>query len=509
MNTRGRKARKAMRETPLKYNEDKGLSLILVADDEPHQRSLLKRWLELDGHKVETVESAEACLEAMTQVNPSALCVDLHIPAMGGVALLKRLRTSRPDLPVIMLSADTDSDDIMTASRLGACDTLTKPVNRSELVAHARRAVAQHQLNSQRAQLKRQTSARRFPGLMGRSAPMMSMFKRLEKLAASDINVLIQGDSGTGKGLVAEAIHHHSERREGPFVVIDCATSPEDELTIELFGHPGDDGDAPRRARAFERAHQGTLFLDGLAELTLPLQTRLLRAMHEHTHKADDRRPGFRPDFRLIAATRRNLREDVELERFREDLFYQIAVFELQVPKLAERGDDVELLARHFIGHFTPDSQSIDISPDAMALFKTYHWPGNVRELQNTIQHALLICDDEHLAPEDLPPGLQRLTSRRAQTTHATTDATREALDATSAATTSPATPDAPSAVSAHGAEAQGAGRRLPAVTLEELEEMAIKEALERCESNATEAIRQLGLSRATFYRKLKKYGLK
>lgn len=498
-----------MRETPLKYNEDQGLSVILVADGEPHQRSLLKRWLELDGHKVETVGSAEDCLKAMAQMNPSALCVDLHIPSMGGVALLKCLQANRPDLPVIMLSADTDSEDIMTASHLGAYDTLTKPVNRRELVEHARRAVVQHQINSQRAQLKRQTSARRFPGLIGRSAPMMAMLKQLDRLANSDINVLLQGDSGTGKGLVAEAIHRHSERRDGPFVVIDCATTSEDELVGELFGHPG--GDGPPLTGAFERAHKGTLFLDELAELNPSLQPRLLRALREHAHKRDAQGPEAWPDFRLITATRRDLREDVERERFRGDLFYEIAVFELHVPGLAERGDDVELLARHFVERFTADPQSVDISADAVALLKGHHWPGNVRELQNTMRHALLICDDERLSPEDLPPGLQRLTPRGAQTSDASTDVTHEAPDAASGTTTSATTPDALSEASAHGInrEAQGARRRLPAVTLEALEEMAIKEALERCENNATEAIRQLGLSRATFYRKLKKYGLK
>ncbi len=471
--------------------------MVLVVDDEPHQCLLVKRWLELDGHEVETAHSAEDCLRAMSRLMPDALCVDLNMPGMNGLELLERIKTTHPYLPVIVLTAETGVDTIMSATRLGAYDYLTKPVERTKLVTQLRHAVEHNRIAARLSQLEREVEGKGFPGIIGRSAPMQDLFRKIDRLAACDITVMVNGASGTGKELVAQAIHDSSGRRKGPFIALNCAAIPESLQESELFGHEKGafTGANQRRAGRFEQAHRGTLFLDELAELSLPLQAKLLRALQERRFTRVGGNQEVRSDFRLVAATHRDLGEAVRAGEFREDLFYRIAVFELRVPRLRDRGQDIELLCQHFIDLFAKrhNHPKARLSPEALAVMGTYHWPGNVRELQNTVQHALVVCDGKTIAAGDLPA---RMRDAVATTTNPPTAAQPIAGDPHAAPQVAAQTP-------------AGGPMRLPAVTLEALEKMAIEQALERTGGNATEAMRQLGLSRATFYRKLKKYELR
>ncbi|MEM7048826.1 MAG: sigma-54 dependent transcriptional regulator [Acidobacteriota bacterium] len=445
-----------------------------MVDDDLSLGSLVARWVELEGFEPLLADSGEACLAQLTRSLPSALVLDLNMPGIGGMEVLERVRKSHPRLPVIVLTADRDVATVVEAMRHGAFDFLAKPIERTKFVTTLGNAVERYRMAVRLRQLEREVEGRGQGDIIGQSPAMKRLFRQLGRLAGSDVTVLIQGESGTGKELIARSIHRESERRDGPFVALNCAAIPDSLQESELFGHEKGafTGAEKRRLGRFEEADGGTLFLDEVAELSLSLQAKLLRALQERTFRRVGGSTDVVSDFRLVAATHRDLRGQVEADAFREDLYFRIAVFELAVPPLREREGDLPLLVERLLAKIAPQ-RSLSCSPDTLALLAEQPWPGNVRELENALHHATVVCEDDLITPSDLPTRLDR------------------------PAAVSRPEPTAP-AESIH-----------EGLSLEEIERRAIQASLGANEGNLSEVCRQLGIGRTTLYRKLKKYGLR
>ncbi|MEM9068568.1 MAG: sigma-54 dependent transcriptional regulator [Myxococcota bacterium] len=437
--------------------------LVALVEDDPDARILTMRWLEHAGYEVEPLESAEALFDALQTTLPDVLCLDLELPGLSGLETLRRLRKTHPQLPIIILTAHRDVDTVVEAMQRGAYDYLPKPLDRTKLMTTIKNAIEKLQLTLRVQHLERgQTDD--YSGMLGQSRAMRNLFRQIDRVAASDVTVLIHGESGTGKELVARALHEEGARKKHPFVAVNCAAIPESLQESELFGHEKGafTGAEARRRGCFERADGGTLFLDEVAELSPTLQAKLLRVLQDRTFTRVGGETELRSDFRLVAASHRNLFGQVAEGAFREDLFFRIAVFELDVPALREREDDVILLANHFVRSGNPEAQLTD---RACQLIRGYAWPGNVRELENAIKRALVVCREGQIDADDFPRRI------------------REAAGS-----------DIP---------------RTGPVSMEDLERRALAEALERCDGNIGAVVKELGIGRTTVYRKLKKYGLR
>ncbi|RMH17875.1 MAG: sigma-54-dependent Fis family transcriptional regulator, partial [Acidobacteria bacterium] len=387
---------------------------MLVVDDDESIRDLVALWLGRAGYDLELFPDGETCLTALARSLPDCICLDLHLPGLSGIQILQRIKAHHPRLPVIMLTADTTVDTVVAAMQGGAYDYLVKPLDRTRLIATVGNAVERHQLEVRVTQLEREIDGRGYAGMVALSPAMRRMFRDMDRVAASDITVLVHGDSGTGKELVARGLHEASGRRDGPFVAVNCAAIPDTLEASEFFGHEKGafTGANQRRVGRIEQADGGTLFLDEVGELSLGLQAKLLRVLQERRFQRVGGNVEIESDFRLIAATHRDLEEEVRAGRFREDLFFRIVVFELEVPPLRERGDDIQLLAQHFLAEADGQQggQPPQLAPDALAALKAYPWPGNVRELQNAMEHARLVASDKVIRLADLP---QRILAGR------------------------------------------------------------------------------------------------
>ena len=469
--------------------------MVLVVDDEPTSRALLTRWLEHDGFAVESYENAEDCLSAFSHVLPDAVCLDLGLPGMNGIEALTALRARAPRLPVVMLTATRELETVVAAMQAGAYDYITKPVDRTKLCTVLRNAVDKRRMSLRLGQLEREVKGGGFSEIHGQSQRMHEVFRELDRVADSDITVLVHGESGTGKELIARAIHEHSGRKNGPFVSLNCAAIPESLQESEFFGHERGTftGAQAQRKGRFELAHEGTLFLDEVAELSLALQAKLLRVLQERTFTRVGGTVEVRSDFRLVAATHRDLTGEVEAGRFRQDLYFRIAVFELEVPPLRDRGDDALLLAQHFLDEFGKGRQLV-LSPEAAQIVSTYRWPGNVRELQNIMQRALVLCEGDVVRPQDLPAKLRDEL---------------EAVPPPPVPQVPPLQPRAGVATPVPTTPAGGAAAGEGGLRMEDLERKALEEALARNNGNVTAAVKQLGIGRTTIYRLMKKYGIR
>lgn len=454
-------------------------ALVLVVDDDETVAELVARWLQRAGFDTEVHHDAESMLDGLSRSLPDAVCLDLGLPGMSGQDALRLLRNRHRTVPTIILTADRDPRTVVEAMQGGAYDYLTKPLDRGKVVTTVRNAVRQHRLEARLRQLERDVEAEHFAGIIGRTPIMRGLFRQLDRVAASDITVLIQGESGSGKELVAQAIHNQSARSSGPLVAVNCAAIAPTLQDSELFGHEKGAFTGADRARPgrFEQANGGTLFLDEIAELSPALQAKLLRTLQERRFERVGGRVSIRSDFRLIAATHRNLEQMVASGDFRQDLFFRVAVLELHVPPLRSRRGDVPLLTRALLMEIAEEMgvPCPKIDTDAQANLDRYHWPGNVRELRNTLQRAVVVCEGETIRTDDLPPRLLR--SLRA-------------------------VPSPP----------EGEQGRLPDLgntSLAEIERAAIEAALAATGGNLSEVTRRLGIGRATLYRRLKKYGLR
>jgi DNA-binding NtrC family response regulator len=368
---------------------------------------MLRHALETQGHLVlEARDEPEAILQ-LRQSRPAVVLTDLKLPTGDGFGVLRAAKELDAELPVVVMTAYGSIQDAVTAMREGATDFLAKPVDPDHLLLMVERAIAQRRMMAEYLLLKEEMAERRgAPRIIGEDATLRHVLQQLHRAAATDATVLLEGESGTGKELFARGLHAFSPRAEGPFVAINCAAIPETLLETELFGHEKGafTGAVARKPGRFELAHRGTLFLDEIGDLPLALQAKILRALEEKRFERVGGTQSLHVDVRVVAATNRNLKQRVAERQFREDLFFRLSVFPIQIPPLRERTRDVVILARHFIDRFCRDlnKKALTLSSAALDDLNSYPWPGNVRELQNCIERAVILCDADTIQPRHL-----------------------------------------------------------------------------------------------------------
>jgi two-component system nitrogen regulation response regulator NtrX len=377
---------------------------ILIVDDEAGVRASLGGVLRDEGYAVDTTESGEACLELVNQRTYDLILLDIWLPGMDGLAALEQLVHRAPDVPVIMISGHANIESAVRATKLGAFDFIEKPLSLEKTVLVVRNALRQRQLEVENRVLRARVD-RRY-AIVGESRVMMRLREQIAMAAPTNGRVLVSGENGTGKELVARHVHLLSQRRAGPFVEVNSAALPEDLIESELFGHvkgafTGAVGD--RRGK-FDQASGGTLFLDEVGDMSLKMQAKVLRALQEQIIEPVGGQGSVHVDVRVIAATNKNLVDEIRQGHFREDLFFRLNVIPVFVPPLRERGDDVLLLADHFIREFTAEygRRPKTLSAEAAAMMTRYHWPGNVRELRNVIERLVIMAPADEIDAADL-----------------------------------------------------------------------------------------------------------
>jgi DNA-binding NtrC family response regulator len=385
---------------------------ILIVDDETNLRKTLATILRGRGYLILEASDGSEALELLRDATPDLVFTDWKMPEIGGEEVLRHMRRDPrlSAIPVIVITAFGSSHSAIEAVRLGAYDFITKPFDLQDISLTAERALAHSSLSREVNQLRAQVGRNSTPAagrLVGSSGPMMDVFKMIGKVAETDSTVLICGESGTGKELVAEAIHNYSQRRENPFVVINCAALPENLLESELFGHERGafTGAVGRKPGRFEMAEGGTIFLDEISEIPPSLQSKLLRVLQEHTFERLGGTETICGNFRVLAATNRDLEACVREKLFREDLFYRLNVVRISVPPVRERRSDIALLAEHFLRIYSEKNglPAIGFSDDAILMLQTYSYPGNVRELENMIERAILMARGRVVMPVHFP----------------------------------------------------------------------------------------------------------
>ncbi len=381
---------------------------ILIVDDEVIMRESLAAWLQRDGHAVQTAASGESALKKCRENRFDILLLDIKMEGMDGLDVLRRIKESDADVAVVMITAYGSVATAIDAMKNGAYDYLLKPFDPSELGVLIEKIIRQQQQARENIYLRQQVKDRtRFESIIGQSEPMQKIFDLICDVAATDSTVLITGETGTGKGLAAKAIHSQSRRSKGPYVVVNCGAIPDHLMESELFGHmKGAFTDAKETKRGrLELAHDGTLFLDEIGEVSPRMQIDLLRVLEDRVFYRVGGTQPMEADFRVVAATNRSLEQAIREGCFREDLYYRLNVVAFCMPPLRQRKQDIPLLAQHFLQRFTQEAhRPIDkISREAMDEMMLYDWPGNVRELQNAIERAVVVSKNRRIAPEDLP----------------------------------------------------------------------------------------------------------
>ncbi|MFT5726434.1 MAG: two-component system response regulator PilR (NtrC family) [Desulforhopalus sp.] len=380
------------------------MALVLIVDDERGMRDFLKILLEKEGHKVITANRGQKALEILESKTIDLVVSDIRMPELSGIELLEIIKENTPELPVIMITAFASPDDAVMAMKNGAFDYISKPFNVDEIINVIRSATSKTSTKAQVPQLSES-----FPEIIGQSREMLKIFDMIRRVAPTPANVLIYGESGTGKELVAQAIHNHSKVASQNFVPITCSAIPEDLMESELFGHvkgafTGAISDKPG---LFNDADKGTAFLDEIGELTPIIQTKLLRVLQEREIKAVGGNKTQLINVRIIAATNKILEEEIQAGRFREDLFYRLAVVPIRVPPLRERKGDVPLLVDFFLKKYSKllEKEVQEISSYAMQVLMSYNFPGNVRELENIIERGVALESSNIILPESLTFG--------------------------------------------------------------------------------------------------------
>jgi len=381
---------------------------IFIVDDELVMRKSLSGWLERDGYEVDTAESGEEAIEKLKKTRFDLLLVDIKMEGISGLDVLKHVMENDPDVAVVMITAYGSISTAIEAMKNGAHDYLLKPFDPDELGVLIEKVVEQQAQARENLFLKEQYKDRtRFESMIGQSKPMQEVFDLIQDVSSMDSTVLITGETGTGKGLAAKAIHTNSPRSEGPFVLVNCGAVPEHLMESELFGHQkGAFTDAKETKKGrLELAHNGTLFLDEIGEISMRMQIDLLRVLEDRVFYRVGGTQPIEADFRVVAATNRNLEKAIKNEIFREDLYYRLNVIAFQMPPLRERKEDIPLLAEHFLRRFSQETNKpIDkISRAAIDEMMLYEWPGNVRELENAIERAVVVGKKREVHPEDLP----------------------------------------------------------------------------------------------------------
>lgn len=385
---------------------------ILVVDDEVHARTALRELLTAEGYQVSLAADGEEALERLVEFPPDLVVSDIQMPQMNGMQLLTALRERDRDLPVIVVTAGGELRTAVEAMRAGAADYITKPIEFDELLVSIGRAIETRNVRIENENLRRQVreaSGEGTQGLLGSSPVMQKVYRLARQVAASRATVLITGESGTGKGELARAIHGLSPRKNKPFVPVHCAALAESLLESELFGHEKGSftGADRRRIGRFEQAHEGTIFLDEVGEIPPSIQVKLLTVLQERRFERVGGNESIQVDVRILAATNRDLAADVTAGKFREDLYYRLNVVRAEMPPLRVRSGDAMILAEHFLRRFALENHKAveGFTDRAKTRLRNHRWPGNVRELENAIERAVVLCENNLIDEELLPQG--------------------------------------------------------------------------------------------------------
>lgn len=455
---------------------------ILVVDDERSMRDFLKILLQKGGYTVVTAHNGENALECLASQEFDLIISDIRMPGMGGLELLGAVKEQNPDLPVIMITAFASPDDAVQAMKNGAFDYISKPFNVDEI-----KSVIESATTKKKGPVATAVMGQPFPGIIGESREMLKIYDMIRRIAPTPANVLIYGESGTGKELVAQAIHAHSKVANNPFVPITCSAIPEELMESELFGHVKGSftGAISDKSGLFNEADTGTAFLDEIGELTPIIQTKLLRVLQEREIKPVGGTRVKRIDVRIIAATNRVLEEEILAGRFREDLFYRLAVVPLRVPPLRERKSDVPMLVDHFLKKYSRQlgKEVQEISSYALQVLMNYNFPGNVRELENIIERGVALESSNIILPESLS-----LSAGRSQDVRRASDDSMPLFQAASS-------------------EDELYDLGLEKI-MTNLEKRLIRHALEKTHNSKMRAADLLQMSFRSFRYKVKKYGL-
>jgi two-component system NtrC family response regulator len=388
---------------------------ILIVDDEPNYQIVLAELLKDEGYEVFTADSGVAGLPIVHSTDLDLVLSDMKMPGMDGIAFLAKIKEFNRELPVILITAYAEVEKAVEAMRLGAFTYLAKPFSNQQLLASATKAIEHYGLIREIRRLRAEATPRSgFGGMIGKSPSMRAVYQLIEKVAPTPSSVLITGESGTGKELVARAIHNLSPRKDAPFISVNCAALSEHLLESELFGHEkGSFTDAVvMRKGRFELADTGTLFLDEIGEMPPQLQAKLLRVLQDKSFERVGGNVTQHVDVRILAATNKDLKDEVDRGQFREDLYYRLNVIHIHLAPLRERVDDIPALVTHFIEKNSRNlGKNLDISPEALRLLVSLPWEGNVRELENTIERAAILCNGDKIEAGDVQPDSSQLAS--------------------------------------------------------------------------------------------------
>src|SRR5262245_25657031 len=392
---------------------------ILVVDDEQSMRELLAIVLRREGYEVLLADNGHSAVELIEHEPVDVLISDINMPDMSGVEVLRAAKKLDQDILGIMITAFASTETAIEAMRLGACDYLSKPFDIDLLKMKVREKIENRQLRQENLLLKRTLGlSHQFANIIGRSPAMLDVFKMIETVARTNSTILLTGESGTGKGLVARAIHYHSLRRDKPMVSLNCGALPENLLESELFGHMRGafTGADTNKKGLLEVAERGTVFLDEIGEMSAVLQVKLLRVLQERRFRRVGGLEELQADIRVIAATNQDLAKAIAEGRFREDLYYRINVIPLTLPPLRERREDIPLLADHFLAKYSEQmgKQITGVSRDAMDLLVAHDWPGNIRELENVMERAVALESTPSILADSLPPSIRGEAPARA-----------------------------------------------------------------------------------------------
>jgi DNA-binding NtrC family response regulator len=441
---------------------------LLIVDDDEQLRQILVRYFQRQGTAVTAADSGEAALALADREHWDVALLDLHLPGISGIELLGQLKERQPELEALMLTAHGSIDTAIQAMKQGAYDYLAKPFHLPDLEVHVQKAYEKVQLlRRERQRIEQLNYESERYRLVGSSPAMRKVVQLVEKVAATDSTVLVRGASGTGKELVARALHFNSGRREWPLVTINCAALQENLLESELFGHEKGafTGAVQAKPGLVEVAEGGTLFIDEIGEMAVGLQAKLLRVLEDGHYRRIGCTRESHADVRVVAATNRRLEDEIQAGRFREDLFYRLNVLAIELPPLRERRQDIPELAEHFLTTRQLGPTRYRLEPEAMELLERYDWPGNVRELANVLERAQILAEDHVITPDDLPETL---------------------VETPPAAVEVPEDPN----------------------HLREVERRHVVDVLRREQGNKVRAARALGISRRALYRLIAKYRL-
>jgi len=443
---------------------------ILIADDEKNIREGLGQALELDGYRTFLAEDGEAAWRIFQDEEIDLVITDLKMPKISGEELLRRITAEQPTVPVIILTGHGTIESAVKAMRDGAYDFLTKPINLDRLSLLVKRALSNRELVLQHRAMQEELEKKRgFSNIIGVSPAMRKIYEVVRQVAPTKASVLITGESGVGKELIADAIHNLSNRKDKPFIKVHCAALTETLLESELFGHEKGafTGAISRKRGRFELAHTGTIFLDEIGEINQSVQIKILRVLQEKKFERVGGEETIEVDVRIISATNKDLKAEIAAGRFREDLYYRLNVVNIHIPPLRERKEDIPLLVAAFLKEFAKENgkQIEGIDPKARAALYNYSWPGNVRELRNCIESAVVLCKGQFITLDDLPPFLR---------TGADENYVKISLG----------------------------------TTLSEAEKEIIQANLSYFRGNKSKTAEVLGIGRKTLHRKLKEYGI-